>query len=115
MNKELTPLEALNLLFELAYGHDTKPNSDYTWYAIVETALKDYAPIRKLLDKHSIYDLWSLECVLHDLKALEIIKEKFYFEWLFASKNVKQYNEAQDSDKNKLTQEEYDLLKEVLL
>ena len=48
MNKELTPLEALKELFSLAYGWKTEPTKDYTYYRIIETALKDYEELLKI-------------------------------------------------------------------
>ena len=51
--------------------------------------------------------------IKRELKALEILKKKFYFNWLFSSKNVEQFNEGRDYD-NSLTEEEYELVKEVL-
>lgn len=68
----------------------------------------------KLFDISNDYDE-CFEIIEKSLKALEIIKNKFYFEWLFVSNGVEQFNEAQDNEENKLTKEEYDLLKEVLL
>lgn len=48
-----------------------------------------------------------------ELKAFEIIKKKMVnVEWLLNTENVEEYNESLYND---LTQEEYDLLKEVLL
>ena len=55
---------------------------------------------------------FSLTEVEKSLKVLKIIKEKrVNVEWLLETENVEEYNE---SLYNNLTQEEYDLLKEVL-
>ena len=52
-----------------------------------------------------------------ELKALEIIKEKRVNCYLIInSENLKDYNECvDDTTEKRLTQEEYDLLKEVVL
>lgn len=103
-------------VFEIDHEYDKA-------FEIVETALKR---LEKIEDKKIVgtttmdkalekFMLDNCPEIKKKIKALEIIKEKFYFEWLLLSKNVDQYNEAQDDDKNKLTQEEYNLLKEVLL
>lgn len=94
--------------------------------------------IENILEKYGIYDLKVLDEILEvnkfllehnyktmpkedfdlifkKLEALEIMKKKFYFEWLFVSNGVEQFNEAQDNEENKLTNEEYELLRKVLL
>lgn len=85
MNKELTPLEALNEIGKL------KENGCYVnttvEYEIVETALK----------------------------ALEIIKEKQVDLFKVAYTNTKEeYNDMVSEHRRELTQEEFDLLKEWL-
>lgn len=59
---------------------------------------------------------WVLEnCFPKELKALEIIKEKEVNVFIFLhSGDLETYNDMVE-DNRKLTQEEYDLLKEVLL
>lgn len=69
MSKELTPLEALNKI-AYCYGFDEN-------ITIIETALKDYENLK--LKHRSMQD-----AVLEDfkkLKALEIIKELFDFDF----------------------------------
>lgn len=57
----------------------------------------------------------SEECktIEKSLKALEIIKGKTVDIWLIQNKNLKQYNSMIDESRQ-LTQEEFELLKEVL-
>ena len=60
----------------------------------------------------------ELKIIEKELKALEVIKNKnFDLFYLQDSKDLEMYNDACDSFRNLcyLTQEEYDLLKEVLL
>lgn len=88
MSKELTPLEWFYYYKNKLQhsGTTIRPNG----FDIVETALKDYENI---------------------LKALIIIeKKRVSIEWLMNVENVETYNAYYDD----LTQEEYNLLKEVL-
>jgi len=90
----------------------------------IEKALKEYEFLKnffyKLKEKYGIDDLDYLEHIVREydnnkkkLKALEIIKEKeVYPTFLLNCKSVEEYNHECI---NKITQEEYDLLKEVLL
>ena len=124
MSKELTPLEALKeLKFQVgsikAYTHDLKELTfkvrEMGLFEIIETALKEW-------------ELWkdNLKCGDFEdnrTKALEIIKEKGISMWaLEISNNVEQYNSIRNgccydvcAFVKELTQEEFDLLKEVLL
>ena len=82
MNKELTPLEALQYLSKLVF---------------IYGGVQQYQIIEK------------------SLKALEIIKEKQVNVFIFLhSGDLETYNDMVEYNR-KLTQYEYDLLKEVLL
>lgn len=106
MNKELTPLEALNNIKNLFIGSPINPAQQFE---IIETALKKYKVLQEVhkdfVDKN-----------IKKLKALEIIKTKpivalvdykyTYEEWL---------DLVEEKDKDLFeNKEEYDLLKEVL-
>ena len=97
---------------------------------IVETELKRYSKIEELcgqtiFDKDCINEIIEKtvdECLINEnkLKALEIIKEKRVdVNDLLNFVSLEAYNEyvcaCDDNDKRTLTQEEYDLLKEILL
>lgn len=65
----------------------------------------------------SLYQTPEYQVIRKELKALEIIKNKnFDLFYLQDSKDLEQYNDCCDIHRNLcyLTQEEYDLLKEVL-
>ena len=91
MNKELTPLEALCYLDDIAHGRKMK------------------------------YDAHELKLFIEEqLRALEIIKEKVfplvYFEYLPERKgNEYRVYDNELYQYSDLTQSEYELLKEVLL
>lgn len=120
MNKEMTPLQALKKIKQARYfvdfELDAKVSEDYKKELdIIETALKDYEKKTKLAKEYK-----DVNNVAKRLKALEIIKEKRVFiEELISSDNVDEYNDYVDEqgryDEDKLTQAEFDLLKEVLL
>lgn len=87
---KLTPLEHLNVLQKIA-----KRNTEF----LVEKIIIDI----------------SYKFLENALKALEIIKEKEVNVFIFLhSGDLETYNDMVE-DNRKLTQEEYDLLKEVLL
>lgn len=115
MNKELTPLKALEIIYN---SQDIMGGHDKFWeaYRIIEKALKEYTGFQivfKLSNRNEgkkIHD---------ELLALEIIKEKRVdVNDLMSFVKLKAYNNyvcaCDDNDKRKLTQEEYELLKEVL-
>ena len=113
MSKEL---EALDRLF-----NSNLNNYEYRKeYDLIETALKVYEKIKLEYSEIKIYhyDLLKENERLHNqkakkLKAFEIIKDKrVNADWLLETENVEEYNESLYND---LTQEEFDLLKEVLL
>lgn len=123
MTKQLTPLEALNKLI-------SRHPFNYEEYKIIETALKRLA----YLDKLAYLTDDDTSEIEKKLKALEIIREKrLNAEWLMESNTYKEYLEYAEDDYEEnvvkgatadkeewfrkwvATQEEYDLLKEVLL
>lgn len=83
------------------------------------TALDELEEIKELVnnDKHFKYKNivnFNCESIEKSLKALEIIKKKTVDIWLIQNKKtLKQYNSMVD-DSRKLTQEEFNTLKEVL-
>lgn len=123
MNKELTPLEALRNLTQIAYGSsDDIDDKIKNYFELIKKSLKDYENLK--LKHRSMQD-----AVLEDfkkLKALEIIKKKevnvstfvaykcyedYLNDWNILIKEVRRTMIGE----KKLTQEEYELLKEVLL
>ena len=102
----------------------------------IEKELKEYQEIETYMQQYGIENIEEIRRVLHNdwvirqkfktdtanvVKALEIIKNKkvaYLLIWLMERHTKKcalrLYNEPCDEDR-KLTQEEYDLLKEVLL
>ena len=138
MNKELSPLEALEKIkYKLS---SSKANGYWEDLDTIEKALKEYESMKQakiiVVDKKiSDDDLEKLknqrmfvssaeQCevkLLFDeetqkkLKALEIIKEKKTFVALLHScKTVYEYNEHVKWENAFLTKEDFDLLKEVL-
>ena len=118
MSKELTPLEALKTII-LGTNVDTYRSSVEeidNAISIIETALKRLEKIETTT--HSVLR----EDISNKLKALEIIKEKRVdVDYLITciERNIKplqNYNEyIKEFYGIELAQEEYDLLKEVLL
>lgn len=120
MKKELTPLEHLEFIrnYEIDDEHRTL-NMNYASKQsldIIETALKEYEGAKKhieALNKERIEN--SIK-----IKALDVIKEKrVQFSLLYKSETVEEYNDwlwaIIGYKVYPLTQEEYDLLKRVLL
>lgn len=138
MNKEL---EALNDLINFIGSGEIANTHELCEYVakrkdIIETALKEKENIESRIDEifsnHNIKSFVELNERLCDynelkfdddikqkkLKALEIIKKKRVECWLLNSvflngDKVEIYNELLKLKHNELTQEEYDLLKEV--
>ena len=119
MNKQLTPLEALK---KIKVNWDNVQVVGIKYFKIVETALKDYEKIRQLLLSCDIENTVELEktiirnrkiakhlheVVLKKNKALELIKKMFDWEAMLPSYGYM-------VEVNTITQEEFDLLKEVL-
>ena len=119
--KELTPLEAFNKFLEyvdtptkmhlMTFGDEKGLERYRVLRTQIETALKEYEGAKnhiKALNEERIEN--SLK-----LKALEIIKEKrVNVQALFYSSSCEDYNKHYTHYED-LTQEEYNLLKEVLL
>lgn len=113
MSKELTPLEALKRhrksIVDLLDNGSILPELHYVFMQelnIIETALKK-------LDEAENCVFTSKEDVKKELKALEIIKDKEVNVFIFLhSGDLETYNDMVEENR-KLTQEEYDLLKEV--
>lgn len=121
---ELTPLQALNKIAGITNydgGKNLKALGNFhkKEFALIETTLKDYE--RVMVEKNDLFKRWAKE---H--QTLEIIKEKKVNIGLFSAgykeldyQNYKKHLELgfqiikQVSEKP-LTQEEYDLLKEIL-
>ena len=119
MNKELTPLEALSDLRKDAKNH-IPYHTEYLneRLDIIETALKDYEELKKLklLPYPKINDEEYRRSVIKRLQTVEIIKEKdVNIQDLKVSYSFNEYNTFKGNEYKYLTQEEYDLLKEVLL
>lgn len=109
----------------------------------LEQELKDYQEIKTYMQQYEIENIEELRCILHNdwvirqkfktdtanvAKALEIIKKKkvntrAFIEILEDEWTWEQYMDEEDDintgghqfSRDRLTQEEYDLLKEVLL
>ena len=115
MNKEITPLEVAKQLKDFVLEF-VKNGLDRRFvigsFDIIEQSLQS-------LERYDAEHLGIREAELNDVKAMckafNIIKEKRVdVSWLVISDDLKEYNEGLER-KWKLTQEEYDLLKEVLL
>jgi hypothetical protein len=116
MTKELTPLEALNDLREVKGWNDDEFNKRLD---IIETALKEYEGAKshiKALNKERIEN--SIK-----LKALGIIKERQVDVGLlldcetepeYLNRCCNRYWHNERCGWKRMTQEEFDLLKEVL-
>lgn len=107
MSKELSPLKALKDLCENCHKH------------IQSQPSKGYLPFKECPYRHISNDYCEeYEAVEKSLKALEIIKEKqVNVGALSVFDTLEQYNHFCKMFENliELTQQEYDLLKEVLL
>ena len=106
VSKKLTPLEALELLYEDMWGvpNEYQPHRMTTYDKckdIIETALKECEELKR--------DVNVLGVKENDkkLKAFEIIKEKHLITFTFADDFVDFLT------KNNLTEEEWNLLKEL--
>ena len=123
MNKQLSSLEALNDLREVKGWNDDELNKRLD---IIEKALKDYERLKKLykLEEETSKHLNDIVLLMNEeinkqLKALEIIKEKmvdvvYLYSSCYELEHYNVYAPFEIDDKDKLTQEEFDLLKEVL-
>lgn len=137
MSKELIPLEVSKHLkdFVLEFvenGLDRR--FIHGSFDIIETALKEYETRKTLIETIDSGEMVFQERTVWEekqkkLKALEIIKNKevdigWFIECLSCSKPLEVYNDRYDKIRScdgkdyhfmQLTQQEYDLLKEVLL
>lgn len=122
-----TALKALNLIYD-KYVTDDEFLEDDKLFSIIEKALADYNELQKVLDDFGIYNTMNLIDTLKNiqflekqnainskkLKALEIIKEKDVNPIdIRCCDTVEQYN-IKENGNTPLSQEEYNLLKEVL-
>lgn len=141
MNKELEALEEIKRLYKwyTKYAYDAELDKEEIHsFAIIETALKEYEMMKqtkiivadkkisdddleKLMNQGMLTDLQCEIKPLFDeetqkkLKALEIIKEKEVDMFIFLhSGDLETYNDMVE-DNRKLTQEEFNLLREVLI
>lgn len=130
MTKELTPLEALEKAkmdmdyhrkYECHYYYPKEEREEY--FSIIETALKDYEELKLKGEEIKEYKSYSHEQFVQErkqLKALEIIKELFDFDFAIRFGD----NQPMIKIKNKRngqywelpeTTEIWNFLKEVLL
>ena len=114
MKTELTPLEAL----ERIRSHNYHEHNKKECLEIIEIALKDRIYLQKQVDNLSYVNIQKDKII----KAFEIIKEKnVNCELVKHTRNVIEYNKAlgglgvAGARHFRLTQEEYYLLREVLL
>lgn len=125
MNKELTPLEAidrvknhLEVLYMSCDNDGSESGSVYYELDIIETALKEKENIEKTINELFSENgkvITTID-IKKKLKALEIIKKKRVDVNCFLIYDLKRYNDfIAKNEFMKLTQEQYDLLKEVLL
>lgn len=106
MNKKLSPLEALYKVKDLLFCEMDEENYEEETN-IIEAALKEY----ELMKDIRITARFDLAQVNKEHKALEIIKDKEVNVEIFNScPNLYEYNNWA----TQLTQEEFDLLREVL-
>lgn len=123
INKELAPLKALETIKNAPTIYVGCGSDIYTRYSheckLIETALKDYEKKTKLAKEYA-----DVNNVAKRLKALEIIKNKrvnvrAFLKCCQMEDGLTIYNnqcdDKQEKESKELTQEEYDLLKEVLL
>ena len=144
MNKELEALEYIEnfnnkRFFNIKYDNGDQAHYEYQTikdlfpkeFGLIETALKRLEEHDKLFKKYDINDNWlepalyviknhfpmDTETQLKKLKAFEIVAEKDVDGgWLRRAKDLHEYNNGMGINSySALTQEEYELLKEVLL
>lgn len=118
-----TMSEELETLKRIIKTYEERGIIHYSDIDIIETAFKDYEELlKKHKDLERKYYIETLSIDYKKLKALEIIKEKevdtlllfrcFEFDNLYGYSHFEMYN--QELYTQNITQEEYDLLKEVL-
>lgn len=129
MTKELTSLEALKELKDEVVANYYQ---DQNWfderYEIIETALKNYEELKIVAKPLTNEEKKSINSVARRLKALEIICKRKVDIWkLYDAINVSadawkghelhfynEYFKHPNAQYRKLTQQEFDLLKEIL-
>ena len=125
MNKGLKALERnrnfveryfVKQVEETGVYHKDMKDAIFNDLSTIEKELKDYYEIKDLLNRFNIKDLYGLEVTLNltqekIYQALEIIKKYKLFDFLFVDKQI--LLRPIKSLVN-ITQQEYELLKEVL-
>ena len=120
MSKELEIIKELRCLVYSCQDSGFITNAEKHFLPLLdrlETELKDYEELKKLklLPYPKVNDEEYRRNVVKSLQALEIIKEKrVNLEYIKCCENYEQYKTI-CSYWNEITEEEYDLLKEVLL
>lgn len=116
MSEELEALEKI-ISHENIWNHGMFKEE----YQVIEKALKDYERYKPLIEniENGLTDTISVEdlkVLIKRSKALEIIKNKNVdCFWFIQCESVNEYNKSLTLGKGTLTQEEFDLLKEVLV
>lgn len=122
MSKQLSPLETFKKIEVDIYSNDIDYTTIHNELDIIETALKDCETYKNILkeeyDKNielkEIATQWR-DCSQKQAEILRIIKEKeIDVHTLILAPTVESYNCCELVEEYKLTQEEYDLLKEHL-
>ena len=117
MNKELESLKEIKKYFPFKVNELEYQNID-----IIETALKNYENLKQENEQlktsylENLLNEESKEYIYKKLKALDTIKERFTIQ--FSKSDLPNYYGIMQIGTNPVyikTQEEYDLLKEVLL
>lgn len=117
MNKELSPLEALNNLTEYLTG---SYRDCFSELSIIKQALKNYEIYVKYAERMEKEQKTLTKRLKKQDEVLRIVKEKKVavdelIRCIEKEENsLEEYNNFA-GDENSLTQEEYDLLKKVLL
>lgn len=114
MSKGLEALKRVHELIVLECGSYYENN--YEEIKIIEKELKDYEEKKKLYIKYR--SLYAIDRMIKTKKeqALELsISKQVNWKLLIWSKKLEEYNDNVLDISMKLTDEEYDLLKEVLL
>ena len=105
-------MKGLEALERLKKGVDTNlwDGNEYDDLDLIEKELKGYERMLK------VFGLKELANTENKLKALEIIKNKrVNILWFIICNNINEYNNNVHWENAQLTQEEFNLLKEVLL
>ena len=129
MNKGLEALEVIEKECSFAFGQTANGDRVRENLSIIKEEFKEYEELQQVLDDFGIYNTMNLIGTLKTLdylekrhvltakktRALEIIKEKDVSPIdIRCCETVEQYN-VKENGFIRLTKEEFDLLKEVLL